>query len=78
MLAYPGCDDVYPSIRLAQIRDAVEDIEWMQIAAERTGEASVDTEVRAVVRSLTDFSRDTKELRRHRAALGNLIEMHGK
>lgn len=78
VLAYPGGDDVYPSIRLAQIRDSVEDIEWMRLAAERTDAASVDTEVRAVVRSLTDFSRDPKELRRHRTALGNLIEMRGK
>ena len=73
VLLYPGKDHILPSMRLAQIRDAVEDYEWLQLAAAKSGEAAVDAECRSIVRSMTDFSRDSAVLLAVRRSLARLI-----
>ena len=73
VLLYPGKDHILPSMRLAQIRDAVEDYEWLQLATAKSGEAAVDAECRSIVRSMTDFSRDSAVLLAVRRSLARLI-----
>ena len=74
ILTYPGKDRVYPSIRLAQLRDGVQDYEWLQLAEKRCGRAAVDAVSRKVIRSLSDFTRDPAVLRGVRAEIGDMIE----
>ena len=76
VLLYPGKDHILPSIRLAQIRDAVEDYEWLQIAASKAGADSVDAVSRTLIRSLTDFTRDSVQLLEKRSRLAEIITEH--
>ena len=73
VMTYPGREHVLGSVRLANLRDAVEDYEWLTLAARRDP-AAVEAVVREVARSQTDFSRDPNALRRARRALGDIIE----
>lgn len=75
---YPGEDEIYPSIRLAQLRDGVEDYEWLQLAVEKAGRASVEGVSASVVSSLTEFERNPAALRAARRKLANLIECASK
>ena len=70
---YPGKDDVYPSIRLALVRDGVEDYEWLRLAERKVGKATVDEVSRTLVKSLTDFVRDPDAVRAARARLAKMI-----
>ena len=74
ILLYPGKNEVYPSIRLAQLRDGVQDYEWLQLAERRCGRDRVDAVSRKVIRSLTDFTRDSAVIRAAQAELGDMIE----
>ena len=73
ILLYPGKDHILPSIRLAQIRDCVEDCEWLQLAAARAGADAADEVGRTLVRSMTDFTRNPAELCVARRKLARLI-----
>ncbi len=73
VLLYPGKDHILPSIRLAQIRDGVEDYEWLHLAAAKSGTDAVDVVSKTLMRSLTDFTRDPAELRAARRKLARLI-----
>jgi len=70
---YPGRDDVYPSIRLALVRDGEEDYEWLQMATQRAGIDAVDKISRTLIRSRTDFTRDPANVHAARAKLADLI-----
>lgn len=71
---YPAKDRVLPSIRFAQIRDGVEDYEWMKMVEAKYGRTAADGRVKKLVPELTKFSRDPAALRKMRNALGNMIE----
>ena len=71
---YPGKKDILPSIRLAQVRDGVEDYEWLQLAAAKAGTDSADAASRTLVMSMTQFTRDPAKLRAARTRLADLIE----
>ena len=73
VLLYPGKNHIMPSIRLAQVRDAVEDYEWLQLAAAKVGEAAVDSIGRTIVQSMTDFTRDSAAVLAARRRLANRI-----
>ncbi len=73
VLLYPGKDHILPSIRLAQIRDCVEDYERLQIAAAKAGADVVDAVSRTLIRSLTDFTRDPSALREANGRLARMI-----
>jgi hypothetical protein len=77
ILLYPGKDRVLPSIRLAQLRDGVQDYEWLQLAEKKCGRAAVDAVSGKVIRSLSDFTRDPAVLRAAQAELGDMIEKAG-
>ena len=74
ILLYPGKDRVLPSIRLAQLRDGVQDYEWLQLAEKKCGRAAVDAVSGRVIRSLSDFTRDPAVLRAAQAEIGDMIE----
>ena len=71
---YPTTEGIVPGIRLAQMRDAVEDYERLQLAAARAGTNAVDAVSRTLVTSMTEFTRDPAALRAARAKLARLIE----
>ena len=61
-------------LRLAQVRDGVEDYELLQLLAAKKGADAADGESRALIRSLTDFSRSPPELRDARSRIfGKLL-----
>ena len=72
VLLYPGKDHVLPSVRLAQIRDCVEDYEWLELAAAKAGADAVDAISRSLIRSPTDFTRDPAAIRAARQKLAGI------
>lgn len=76
ILLYPGKTHILPSIRLAQVRDGVEDYEWLQLAAAKAGADSADAASRTLVRSMTDFTRDPSAVRVARDSLAGIIAGH--
>jgi hypothetical protein len=78
VLLYPGqpagVEGPVPSIRLKLIREAMEDYEYMSLAAEAAGKAEVDQVVATVARSFSDWESDPGAYLRARAKLAKLIE----
>jgi hypothetical protein len=73
-LLYAGPDGPIGSIRLANIRDGLEDYEYLWLLAQRTG--SVDTarqECIPVTEDLTTFTRDPGVLLRQRDAIAQRL-----
>lgn len=68
---YPGARGVLSGIRLANVRDGVEDYEKLQLAERRLGRLAVEAIARRAVRSPTDFSRNPRVVR---SALRTLID----
>ncbi len=77
MLLYPGTaagiEGPVPSIRLKLIREALEDFEYMTLAAERS-RAQVDEIVSGLARSFTDWEHDPATYLAARELLATLIE----
>lgn len=78
ILLYPGKEGPYGSIRLDNIRDGLEDYEYLWLLQERTG--SVDTAREAclpVTESLTAFTRDPAVVKGQRDAIARRLEALG-
>jgi len=77
MLLYPGQEagirGPAPSIRLKLIREAMEDFEYMTLAAEKAGKQQVDAIVDGLARSFTDWERDPGAYMAAREQLADLI-----
>ena len=77
MLLYPGKDaglsGPVPSIRLKLIREALEDFEYMTLAAKQGHKAEVDEIVDSVARSFADWSQLPEAYMAARAKLAGLI-----
>jgi len=73
-LLYPGEDGPLPSIRLANIRDGIEDYEWLAMSERTNGRAQTEAATATVVRSMTDFERSPERLRQARARLADALE----
>lgn len=71
---YPAKDRVLPSIRLAQLRDGVQDYEWLRMAEAKKGRKAVDAVSRRIVRTLTDFTRDPAAVRNAMDEIGDMID----
>ena len=71
---YPGKSRLVPGVRLANIRDGVEDYEWMQLAEKRIGCDALEKLIREVATSQREFSRDPALLRRVRSRIGDAVE----
>ena len=75
VLLYPGKDHILPSMRLAQVRDCVEDYEWLQLAAAKSSTDAVDAVSKTLIRSMTDFTRSPAAIRAARRRLAEIITM---
>lgn len=73
---YPGKERIISGVRLANVRDGVEDYEWMLMAEKSIGRNALESILRKVVKSSNDFSRDVSLLRRVRRELADAIEKH--
>ena len=74
IMMYPGEDGIWPSIKLAQCRDGVEDYEYLQLAAKKAGLQACDAVTRTIVKTATDYSRSPQMLRAARKRLAHMIE----
>jgi hypothetical protein len=78
MLLYPGAEagikGPVPSIRLKLVREAIEDFEYMSLAAKRGKKAEVDAIVARLVRSFRDWETNPQSYTAARAQLANLIK----
>ena len=68
VLAYPGKNHLLPSIRLANVRDGVEDGELLKMLYERDGKAA-DAACRRFLKTTTNFKRDPVLVRKSREVL---------
>lgn len=77
MLLYPGKDiglnGPVPSIRLKLIREALEDFEYMTLAAELGHQEEVDAIVTGLTRSFEDWSKNPRAYQAARAEIAALI-----
>ena len=73
-LLYPGADGPLPSIRLAQVRDGIEDYEWLQMLERRAGRAAAEAMTGELIRGMTDFTRDPAALRRVRVRIADALD----
>ena len=75
VLLYPGKNHILPSIRLAQVRDGVEDYEWLKCCAEPLcGRDAVESYTRMLVKDLKDFERTPNRIRAVRSQLADFVE----
>ena len=72
VLSYPGRHGILPSIRLANLRDGSEDYDYLVMAAAKDP-AAVKAIEQSLIRSMTDFTRDTTDIRAARAKLAEII-----
>jgi hypothetical protein len=73
-LLYPCDEGPVPSIRLANIRDGIEDYEWLTILEARDGRAAAEAQSSVLVRGMTDFERAPEALRKVRTRLAETLE----
>jgi len=73
-LLYPGEDGPWPSIRLANIRDGIEDYEWLTLLERKTNFVKANEITGQLIRSMTDFERSPEALRRARTRLADALE----
>ena len=72
-LLYPGIDagvqGFIPSVRLKEIREGLEDYEYLKILAQRRGESAAQNLVRKIARSWHDWDPDARHLLAARAEI---------
>jgi hypothetical protein len=73
-LIYPTADGPVGSIRLENIRDGLEDFDYLALLADKKGRPAAEAYVARLVRSMTEFSRDPAELERVRAEIAEQLE----
>lgn len=73
-LLYPGEDGPWPSVRLANVRDGIEDYEWLQMLERKKGRAAAEAVAAELARGMTDFERSPERVRSARARLADEIE----
>ncbi len=76
VLLYPGTDGPIGSIRLANIRDGLEDYEYLWVLSQEAGLEAAREACLPVARSLTSFTRDPDALRAQRERIARQIEGH--
>ena len=73
-LLYPGEDGPMPSIRLANVRDGIEDYEWLALLERKTSRAAAEALAGELIRGMTDFERSPGALRKTRTQLAETLE----
>jgi len=75
VLIYPGVDGPIGSIRLENIRDGLEDYEYLWLLSSKLGDVEAGRQAcLPVTRSLTSYTRDARVLYKQRDAIAKLIE----
>ena len=76
-LLYPGSkislNEPVPSIRLLNIRNGIEDFEYLCLVEKKCGRAVVDQLIAKLSKSMTEYTQDVKELESVREELAQLI-----
>ncbi len=73
-LLYPGESGPLPSIRLANVRDGVEDYEWLMMLAQKKGRGAAEAMTVELIRGMTDFDRSPEALRKTRSRIADALE----
>jgi hypothetical protein len=73
-LLYPGVDGPIASIRLANIRDGLEDYEYLWLLAHRSGMKAARQACEPVTMSLETYTRFPEEVSAQREAIARRIE----
>lgn len=73
-LLYPGTEGPLPSIRLANVRDGIEDYEWLQLLERQKGRAAAEAVAAELARGMTDFERSPEKVRAVRSRLADALE----
>ena len=73
LMIYPGESGPLPSIRLANVRDGVQDYEWMKMAEEAVGRDAVARHVEKIVPNQTGIVRIPARIHAIRAELVRLL-----
>ncbi len=74
-LTYPMAAGPASSIRLENIRDGLEDYDYLAILADAQGRETANGYVERLVKTMTDFSRDPAALAAVRDEIADRIEM---
>lgn len=77
LMIYPGNGGPLPSIRLANVRDGVQDYEWMKLAEKAAGREAVARIVSAIIPDQEHAVRDAKAIHAARAAIARLVSGGG-
>ena len=78
ILLYPGEEAIWPSVRLAEVRDGEEDWEWLRLAAANGGRDKALDVAGTLIKSMEKYERDPKKIRQARSRLADIIEGRGK
>ena len=73
-LLYPGVEGPMPSIRLANVRDGIEDYEWLMMLEQKKNRTSAEAVSSEITRSMTDFERSPAALRKQRTRIADQLE----
>lgn len=73
-LTYPTSAGPVSSIRLENIRDGLEDYDYLSLLADAKGRDEAMKHVASLVKSMTEFTREPGELSRALEAIGDRIE----
>ena len=73
LMIYPGESGPLPTIRLANVRDGIQDYEWMKLAESRAGRDAVAEVVGKIAPGQTGIVRDPVRIRASAVALLRLI-----
>jgi hypothetical protein len=74
ILLYPTKDGIVPSIRLALVRDSIEDYERLQMVSRLYGPQNADEICRSFIKSKFEFSRESRSLFAARRQLGDILD----
>lgn len=78
VLLYPGPDGPIGSIRLASLRDGLEDVEYLWLLRQHAGLDAARAACGPITTSLTEFTRDPSVLVRQREAIARRIEKEAR
>ena len=74
IMLYPGEKEIWPSVRLAEVRDGEEDWEWLRLAAKAAGEDKVMESAGTLIHTMRKYERSPDKIRAARTRLAGLIE----
>ncbi|WP_176012557.1 DUF4091 domain-containing protein [Victivallis sp. Marseille-Q1083] len=77
-LIYPAEEGLLSSVRLENIRDGQEDYDYLAILAERKGRDAAVKYIKPLIKSLTEYSRDSAQLEQLRRQIAAEIVAAGK